>query len=78
MKESLLILGAGQYGSMAVEVAISMNRFDKIAFLDDIDGFSNFTLKRNRLSKAESRLFTRFVVAIKIPCKFSNSSNTIF
>ena len=35
MKESLLILGAGQYGAMALEVAISMDRFDKIAFLDD-------------------------------------------
>ena len=35
MKESLLILGAGQYGGMALEVAISMDRFDKIAFLDD-------------------------------------------
>jgi UDP-3-O-[3-hydroxymyristoyl] glucosamine N-acyltransferase len=35
MKDSLLILGAGQYGTMAVEVAISMDRFDKIAFLDD-------------------------------------------
>lgn len=35
MKENLLILGAGQYGALAVEVAISMNRFEKIAFLDD-------------------------------------------
>lgn len=35
MKEGLLILGAGQYGAVAVEVAKSMDCFEKIAFLDD-------------------------------------------
>ncbi|MBR4626739.1 MAG: PglB [Ruminococcus sp.] len=31
----LLILGAGQYGMVAKEIAESMNRFEKIDFLDD-------------------------------------------
>ena len=32
---NLLIIGAGQYGLMAFEIAQAMGRFDKIAFLDD-------------------------------------------
>ena len=32
---NLLILGAGQFGRVAKEVAESMGRFDRIAFLDD-------------------------------------------
>lgn len=35
MDRGLLILGAGQYGMVAKEVAESMNCFDKIDFLDD-------------------------------------------
>lgn len=35
MKESLLIIGAGQYGAVALEVAQSMGCFEKIGFLDD-------------------------------------------
>lgn len=35
MKDSLLIIGAGQYGAVALEVAQSMNCFEKIGFLDD-------------------------------------------
>ena len=34
-QNSLLILGAGQYGVMAKEIAESMGVFDRIAFLDD-------------------------------------------
>ena len=34
-QNSLLILGAGQYGVMAAEIAESMGVFDRIAFLDD-------------------------------------------
>lgn len=34
-KENLLIIGAGQYGQVAREIAESMNCFDKISFLDD-------------------------------------------
>ncbi len=33
--KTLLILGAGQYGRVAKEVAQSMGEFDKIQFLDD-------------------------------------------
>jgi UDP-3-O-[3-hydroxymyristoyl] glucosamine N-acyltransferase len=35
MKDSLLIIGAGQYGAVAMEVAESMGCFEKIGFLDD-------------------------------------------
>ena len=35
MTRTLLILGAGQYGSVAYEIANAMNCFEKIAFLDD-------------------------------------------
>ena len=38
----------------------------------------NKILNKNRLSKAESRLLARLVVAIRIPSKFSISSNKIF
>ena len=34
-KGDLLVLGAGQYGVMAAEIAKSMGAFDRIAFLDD-------------------------------------------
>ena len=34
-KDSLLIIGAGQYGLVALEIAQAMGCFDKIAFLDD-------------------------------------------
>lgn len=37
MNKNLLILGAGQYGQVAREVAESMGCFEKIAFLDDND-----------------------------------------
>ena len=35
---NLLILGAGQYGQMAAEIAQEMGVFDRIAFLDDAPG----------------------------------------
>lgn len=35
MNKNLLILGAGQYGQVAKEIAESMRIFDKISFLDD-------------------------------------------
>ena len=35
LNKNLLILGAGQYGQVAKEVAESMGCFEKIAFLDD-------------------------------------------
>jgi len=34
-KKKLLILGAGQYGHVALETARSMGCFETIAFLDD-------------------------------------------
>lgn len=37
MKENLLILGAGAYGSVAKDIAVSTNRFKKIDFLDDVN-----------------------------------------
>lgn len=37
---NLLILGAGQYGSVVKEIAQSLERFDEIKFLDDAYGSS--------------------------------------
>ncbi len=37
MENNLLIFGSGQYGCTAKEIALSMNCFDKINFLDDND-----------------------------------------
>lgn len=34
-KDNLLIVGAGGYGQLAKEVAVAMDNFDKIDFLDD-------------------------------------------
>ena len=34
--KNLLILGAGQYGQVAKEVAETMGIFDDVAFLDDV------------------------------------------
>lgn len=39
--KNLLILGAGQYGTVAKEIARSMGCFDKIDFLDDRHGTEN-------------------------------------
>lgn len=49
MNKNLLILGAGQYGSVAKEIAESMRCFEKISFLDDenkiaIDGLANYEM----------------------------------
>ena len=35
MNKNLLIVGAGIYGAVAMEIAESMKCFDKIAFVDD-------------------------------------------
>lgn len=37
MNKDLLILGAGQYGMVAKEIAEAMNCFQKIDFLDDVN-----------------------------------------
>lgn len=42
MNKNLLILGAGQYGTVVREVAESAGGFDKISFLDDTFGLSEF------------------------------------
>ena len=47
MNKNLLILGAGQYGMVAREIAESMGSFEKIDFLDDhkefaIDKLTNY------------------------------------
>lgn len=36
MKENLLIIGAGAYGLVAQEIAVDMNIFNKIDFIDDL------------------------------------------
>ena len=61
MNKNLLILGAGQYGMLAKEVAESMGTFEKIDFLDDnselaIDKLANY--------KQYARKYSYAVVAI--------------
>ena len=46
MNKNLLILGAGQYGQVAKEIAKDMGCFEKISFLDDR---CDETLERNEL-----------------------------
>ena len=36
MKDNLLIIGAGAYGLVAREIAVDMNKFNKIDFIDDL------------------------------------------
>ena len=40
MPENLLILGAGQYGMLVREAALSTGRFGKIDFLDDVSAMA--------------------------------------
>lgn len=61
MKRTLLILGAGQYGSVAYEIANAMNCFEKIAFLDDSSERAIGKLSMYAELKGE---FTHAVVAI--------------
>ena len=64
MNQNLLILGAGQFGLMAKEIAESMNCFDKIDFLDD-----NSELAIGRLSDYEKLVveYSNAIVAIGNP-----------
>lgn len=41
MNKNLLIIGAGQYGTVIKEIAEEMGCFDKIAFLDDLHELEN-------------------------------------
>lgn len=64
--KNLLILGAGQYGQVAKEIALSMNYFDKVSFLDDkIGGEANRDVigKTENLEKFVSE-YTYLFVAI--------------
>jgi len=64
MQNKLLILGAGQYGLLVREIAISMNCFSKIDFLDDIA-----TVAIGKISDYEvfSKSYSHAVVAIGDP-----------
>ena len=57
MKHNLLIIGAGQYGYVAKEIAESLNEYEKIDFLDDnneeaIDKVSNLSNFKNDYDRA--------------------------
>lgn len=49
--KNLLILGAGQYGTVAKEIARSMGCFDKIAFLDDRHGTENLAYHEESIGR---------------------------
>ena len=55
-QNSLLILGAGQYGVMAKEIAEAMGIFDRIAFLDDSYKASAASLQECRPERSVSEV----------------------
>lgn len=57
VKKDLLILGAGQYGMVAKEIAEAIGKYDRIVFLDDwnpiaIGKLDDFTVTANRFCTA--------------------------
>lgn len=61
MNKNLLILGAGQYGMVAKEIAEAMGSFERIAFLDDENGVAIDTLANY---EKHAREYSSAVVAI--------------
>ena len=53
MNKNLLILGAGQYGTVVKEIAQSMECFEKIDFLDDSYGTDNPNYHEEAIGKIE-------------------------
>ncbi len=53
MNKNLLILGAGQYGTVVKEIAQSMGCFEKIDFLDDSYGIDNPNYHEEAIGKIE-------------------------
>lgn len=53
MNKNLLILGAGQYGTVVKEIAQSMNCFEKIDFLNDSFGTENPNYHEEAIGKRE-------------------------
>ncbi len=51
--KNLLILGAGQYGTVAKEIARSMDCFDKIDFLDDRHGTADPNYRENSIGRID-------------------------
>lgn len=58
MNKNLLILGAGQYGQVAKEIAEDIGYFEKISFLDDRCGEN---LERNDLIIGNLSDYEKFV-----------------
>lgn len=54
MDKNLLILGAGQYGTVVKEIAESMGCFEKIDFLDDSFGADNPNYHEDAIGKIEN------------------------
>lgn len=72
MNKNLLILGAGQYGTVAKEIAQSMNFFEKISFLDDSFGKDNPNYHEESIGKLDdaerlSADYSYAIVAIGSP-----------
>lgn len=64
MKRNLLIFGAGQFGIVAKEIAIKMECFDKIDFVDDN---SNLAIASFAELKKIKKDYDCFIVAIGKP-----------
>lgn len=72
--KNLLIIGAGQYSNVVYDIAIEMNEFDKIAFLDDnnpkaigkIDQLSEFQSEYDCVAIAIGNLNVRLNILEKV------------
>lgn len=62
MNKNLLILGAGQYGMVAKEIAEDMGCFEKIAFLDDK---SELAIDKLECYEKYSQEYSHAIVAIE-------------
>ena len=70
---NLLVIGAGQYGMVAKEIAESMGKFGRIDFLDDhnpvaVGKTSEFTEARFRENTIMVRILSRWASTSMFSC----------
>lgn len=71
---NLLILGAGQYGGIAYDIAKDTQKFDKIDFLDDL---SNKAIGKTNEAEKFIETYKYAIVAIGTPFKRLEFLNTL-
>ncbi len=71
---NLLILGAGQYGGIAYDIAKDSQKFDKIDFLDDL---SSKAIGKTNEAEKFIEIYKYAIVAIGTPIKRLEFLNTL-